>query len=83
MEMFAKLFLATFCAFSHQRQHEQSQSFPYTTPGALFRKSMLLGRDFLNSALGLYTENSVQLTYKAVCHSSEAVLVWVFCYDHV
>ena len=27
-------------------------------PGALFRKSMFLDRDFLNSAPGLYTENS-------------------------
>ena len=33
-------------------------TFPYTTPGALFRKSMLLDGDFLNSAPGLYTENS-------------------------
>ena len=32
--------------------------FPYTTPGVLFRKSMLLDRDSLNSAQGLYTENS-------------------------
>ena len=32
--------------------------FPYTTPGALFRKSMLLDWDFLNSAPGLYMENS-------------------------
>ena len=31
------------------------RNFPYTTPGALFRKSMLLDRDFLNSALGLCT----------------------------
>ena len=36
----------------------QYQSFPYTTIGALFRKSTLLDRDFLNSAPGLYTENS-------------------------
>ena len=34
------------------------RSFPYTTPGALFRKSVLLDRDFLNSAPGMYTENS-------------------------
>ena len=34
------------------------RSFLYTTPGALFRKSMLLDRDFLNSAPGLYKENS-------------------------
>ena len=34
------------------------QSFPYTTTGALFRKSMLLDRDFLNNAPGFYTENS-------------------------
>ena len=34
------------------------QSFPYTIPGALFTKSMLLDTDFLNSAPGLYTENS-------------------------
>ena len=34
------------------------QSYPYTTPGALFRKSMLLDRDFLNSAPRLYKENS-------------------------
>ena len=42
------------------------QSFPYTTPGALFRKLMLLDRDFLNSALRLYTENfgiNFQLQY--------------------
>ena len=31
---------------------------PYTTPGELYRKSMLLDRDFLNSASGLCTENS-------------------------
>ena len=39
----------------------QYRSFPYITPGALFRKSMLLDRDFLNSAPGLYTENSSTL----------------------
>ena len=37
------------------------RSFPYTTPGALFRKSTLLDRDFLNSALGLYTKNTVNI----------------------
>ena len=34
------------------------QSFPYTAPGALFKKSMLLDRDFLNSGPGLCTETS-------------------------
>ena len=37
---------------------KEYQSFPYTTLGALFEKSMLLDRDFLNSALGLCAENS-------------------------
>ena len=32
--------------------------FSVCNPGALFRNSMLLDRDFLNSAPGLYTENS-------------------------
>ena len=36
---------------------ERYQSFPYTTPGALFRKLMLLDTDFLNSDPGLHTEN--------------------------
>ena len=36
----------------------QCLSFPNTTPGALFRKSRLLDRDFLNNAPGLDTENS-------------------------
>ena len=35
-----------------------SLCFPYTTLGALFRKSMLIDRDFLNSAPWLYMENS-------------------------
>ena len=39
---------------------------PYTTPGALFRKSMLLYRDFLNSAPGLCTENSG--IFSEICH---------------
>ena len=37
------------------------QSFPYTTPGVLFRKSMLVDRDFLNSAPELHLKIPVLL----------------------
>ena len=57
------------------------QRFPYTTPRTLFRKSLSLDTDFLNSAPGLYTENSgthytqiIEVFYKSarkfawICH---------------
>ena len=47
----------------------QYWSFLYTTQGALFKKSMLLDRNFLNSAPGLYKDNSdTYLLHVRVCY---------------
>ena len=51
---------------------KQKSSFPYITPGALFRKTMLLDRDFLISVPGLCTESSL---YGHLLHISVALSV--------
>ena len=60
------------CNYYLQTKHYQS--FPYTTPGALFRKSMSLDTDFLNNAPGLYMENSGSKPdiYNGICRTKMA-----------
>ena len=50
-------------------QKSSLPEFSIYNPGELFRKSMLLDRDFLNSAPGLYMENSNIISDKEIMFS--------------